>query len=259
MNFGSVTDLTPACAGAHVVVGSHGGAITARYAFVHGVASVIFHDAGIGRDAAGVQSLALLDAAGIPAAAVGHMTARIGDPADMLLRGRITRFNHAAAALGAQGEMAADALAALFARSPMPRVPPDLALPPAPRRVELGGAVALDTASDLGHADDGRVVVTGSHGGIPGNLGVRAAKATPAFIAFNDAGRGIEDAGVRRLPLLAAQGIAAVAVDAMSAAIGDAVSSYETGVISVANDVAVGLGILPGLRLKDLVDRLVNL
>lgn len=259
MNFGSVTDLTPACAGAHVVVGSHGGAITARYALLHGVASVIFHDAGIGRNDAGVASLALLDAAAIPAAAVGHLSARIGDPADMLLRGRITRFNRAAAALGAQGEMPADALAALFARHAAPCFPPDVAIPAAPRRVEIGGAVAIDTASDLTHADDGRIVITGSHGGVPGNLDSRAAKANPAFLAFNDAGRGIEDAGVRRLPLLAAQGIAAVAVDAMTACIGDAVSSYETGVISVVNAAASERGASPGMRLKDLVERLVNL
>lgn len=258
MNFGSVTDLTPACRGAHVVVGSHGGAITARCVLAAGAASVIFHDAGIGRDAAGVQSLALLDAAGIPAAAVGHMTARIGDPADMLLRGRVTRFNRAAAELGVQGEMSADAVAALFGRRAPSCIAPDVAIPPAPRRVELGGAVALDTASDLTRDDDGRIVVTGSHGGIPGNLDARAAKAKPAFIAFNDAGRGIEDAGVRRLPLLAAQGVAAVAVDAMTACIGDAVSSYETGLVSVANEVAVGLGALPGQRLKDLVDRLAK-
>ena len=118
--------------------------------------------------------------------------------------------------------------------------------------------MALDTASDLSHADDGRIVITGSHGGVPGNLDTRAAKADPRFIAFNDAGRGIADAGVRRLPLLAAQGIAAVAVDAMTACIGDAVSTYETGLISVANEIAVGLGALPGQRLKDLVQRLVQ-
>lgn len=258
MNFGSVTDLTQDCTGAHVVVGSHGGAITARYALQFGVGSVICHDAGIGRHAAGVQALALLDAAGIPAAAVGHNTARIGDPDDMLARGRITCFNRAAARAGVRPEMAADVAAVLFLQIAAAPLREGYALPPAPRRVRLGRAVGLDTASDLSAADDGAVVVTGSHGGIPGNRAGRAAKARPAFIAFNDAGIGIDDAGVRRLPLLADLGVAAVAVAAASACIGDAVSSYETGVISVVNAPAEARGARPGMRLQDVVDQLAN-
>ena len=41
-----------------------------------------FNDAGIGKDGAGIAALAMLDAAGQPAVAVAHTSARIGEAAD---------------------------------------------------------------------------------------------------------------------------------------------------------------------------------
>lgn len=251
MEFGSVTELTAACRGRHVVVGSHGGPITARYALACGVASVICHDAGIGLDEAGVRALALLQAAGVPAAAVAHHSARIGDPRDMLARGRISRVNAAAAELGAAAGMAAGQVAAQFAEASPRTVPSVASAAFVPGRYPLGdGVTGLDSAAELDARDDGALIVTGSHGGLPGADSHRAAKARPHFIAFNDAGRGADDAGVARLPVLAEQGIAAVAVDAFTARIGDARSSWETGVVSAVNAVARALGAAEGMPLQ---------
>ena len=100
MLLGSVTELQEGHRGQAVVVGSHGGCATGWHALRCGIAALLCHDAGIGFEEAGVQALRVLQAAGRPCAAIGHMSARIGDPEDMLERGRVSRLNSAAALLG---------------------------------------------------------------------------------------------------------------------------------------------------------------
>ena len=53
-----------------VVSGSHGGTSAAEFAARAGVRAVIFNDAGVGKENAGVRGLELLDALGIAAATV---------------------------------------------------------------------------------------------------------------------------------------------------------------------------------------------
>src|SRR5437764_4337531 len=90
----SITRVAEADAnGAVVVNASHGGIYAAYLAAKLGVAAAIFNDAGIGRDRAGVAGVDYLAELGVPAAAVGNMTARIGDGADMMARGVITYAN----------------------------------------------------------------------------------------------------------------------------------------------------------------------
>ena len=96
----SITQLDAADAGAWVVSGSHGGVSSAQYALALPLALAVFNDAGIGKDEAGVAALALLQAAGRPALAVAHTSARIGDARDAWEHGVISRVNAAAAALG---------------------------------------------------------------------------------------------------------------------------------------------------------------
>lgn len=96
----SITQLVADDAGACVVSGSHGGRSSASYALAVPLALVVFNDAGIGKDEAGVAALALLQAAGRAAATVAHTSARIGDAADTWQHGVISRVNAAAAALG---------------------------------------------------------------------------------------------------------------------------------------------------------------
>src|SRR5262245_61980852 len=86
----SITRLAPEHAGAVVICGSHGGLYPAAVASGARLRGVIFSDAGIGLDAAGIGGLALLDAAGLPAAAADYRSARIGDGADIAARGRIS-------------------------------------------------------------------------------------------------------------------------------------------------------------------------
>jgi hypothetical protein len=91
----------------------------------------------------------------------------------------------------------------------------------------------------------GRVIVTGSHGGLyPGYLAL-AAQARAAV--FNDAGIGRDRAGVAALELLQQHGKAAAAVSHISAAIGDTDDMMAFGTISTVNALAVACGVIPGM------------
>jgi len=73
---------------------------------------------------------------------------------------------------------------------------------------------------------------------------------------YNDAGIGIDEAGVSRLPALDARGIPAATVSAASARIGDARSTYEVGVISRVNSHSALLGLKPGMTAREAVQLL---
>jgi hypothetical protein len=96
----SVTTVGPQHVGCVVVTGSHGGASVVPYARSVRALLYVFNDAGIGKDEAGVAALDELDAAGIAAAAVSHMTARIGEARDSWEHGVVSRANQVAQSIG---------------------------------------------------------------------------------------------------------------------------------------------------------------
>lgn len=250
----SITRIGAEAAGAVVVNGSHGGIYAAYLAAKLGLAAAVFNDAGVGRDGAGIAGLDYLATLGIPAAAVGHDTARIGDGADMIARGIITHANPQAIELGCQPGIACrDVVSRLQQSSSRGREPPPaleaafllIAAPPA--------LWALDSASLVGTEHIGTVVATGSHGGLLGGRPDTALKADALAALFNDAGIGIDEAGVTRLPALDARGIAAATVSAASARIGDARSTYEDGILTRVNNRAAAFGINPGISAREFV------
>jgi hypothetical protein len=97
----SITEALDSGAGRIVVSGSHGGTSAGHFALQARPALVVFNDAGVGKDAAGIAALPLLQAAGIAACTVAHTTARIGEAASTLEDGVISQANLAAGALGA--------------------------------------------------------------------------------------------------------------------------------------------------------------
>ena len=251
----SITRVETEATGAVVVNGSHGGIYAAYVAAKLRVAAAVFNDAGVGRDEAGIAGLDYLAGLGIPAAAVGHGTARIGDGSDMMARGSITYANTPAAALGCHPGMACrDAAVALQRASPSAREPPP-ALEAAFLLIPEPPAVwALDSASLVGPDHVGAVVVTGSHGGLLGGRPDTALKAHALAALFNDAGIGIDEAGATRLPALDSRGIAAGTVAATSARIGDARSTYEDGILTRVNQSGAALGIGPGMTAREFVE-----
>lgn len=111
----SISMIREPDAGAIVVSSSHGGAVSGEFALRHRPRAVFFNDGGVGRNDAGIASLRLLEDAGIPCGAIGHMTARIGDCPDHFENGMISRVNAAARAMGfREGERLRDAIGRLF-------------------------------------------------------------------------------------------------------------------------------------------------
>ncbi|WP_210756997.1 hypothetical protein [Azohydromonas sediminis] len=102
----SITEAIGRGAGCAVVSGSHGGISAARFALEARVALAVFNDAGVGRDAAGIAGLDGLQREGVPACAVRHDSARIGDARSTWDDGVISHANAAAVALGARAGLA---------------------------------------------------------------------------------------------------------------------------------------------------------
>jgi hypothetical protein len=254
----TITKLPADAAGQVVVSGSHGGRYPGHLAAEAGLRAVILNDAGIGKDEAGLGCLPYLDALGIAAATVSSASCRIGDTEDMLARGRISCSNYAAVQVGVYPEMACLEAAVLLTSAPHIRASerPEVGegrseiADAGPRRIVL-----IDSAAMVRAEDEGQIVVTGSHGGLVGGDPAMALR-TDAFAAvFNDAGVGIDEAGVGRLPALDRRGVAAFTVAAASARIGEARSSFEDGVISRANETAARIGAAPGQRAKEMILR----
>jgi hypothetical protein len=252
----SVTKLDARHRDAILVAGSHGGVIAGFLAARAGVRAVILNDAGVGRDQAGISSLPYLERIGMAAATVGHMSARIGEGADMLARGVITHANAIATRLGVRaGQRCADAAERLKAAPGATGAPPSYEEARFPIRETPGEPPVwgLDSVSLMEPADKARILIIGSHGGILGGKPETAMKHDAIAGVFNDAGVGADGAALTRLPPLDARGIAAVTVDCMTARIGDARSSWETGILTHANETAKKLGARAGMSTQDFV------
>ncbi|MFO1397164.1 MAG: hypothetical protein U1F48_08880 [Burkholderiales bacterium] len=251
----SVTRLGPAHAGAVVVTGSHGGLIAAAYLAQAGVRAAVVHDAGRGADDAGVAGLAALDHIGIAAAAVSHASARIGDATDTYARGVISACNDAARRCGVTPGMTCADAANRLAQATLVRgtieLPAETRVVLVPATVGAPAIIGLDSIGLVDDADAGQVLVIGSHGALHGGDPATALPVAAAGAFFHDAGRGRDDAGVSRLPVLESRGIPAAAVDYRTARIGDARSLWDTGLLSVVNACAHARGAESGMTVRE--------
>ena len=187
------------------------------------------------------------------AATASHASCRIGDATDTMARGVVSHANALARALGVvPGMTCREAVERLIAARASYRDPDAfgetrrvLEQPQWRRRIVL-----IDSASLIGADDKGQIIVTASHGALVGGSAQMALQVDGFAAVFSDAGGGIDNAGIGRLPALDKRGIAGVAVSAASARIGDAASVYADGIISHANATARRLGAEPGEPLQ---------
>lgn len=114
--------------------------------------------------------------------------------------------------------------------------------------------VILDTVTKLGPADAGRVAVCASHGGV--YAAWCAARAGVRAVLLCDAGIGREEAGVAGLAWLDGLGLPAAALAHDRSRIGDGADAWARGVVSRANRAAAALGVRPGQRTAEAVERL---
>ena len=253
----SITKLGPQFRGTVLVAGSHGGSYCGYLAALAGLRGVIFNDAGVGKDNAGIGSLDYLQRLGMAAAAVAHTSARIGDGADMFARGKISHCNAIATSLGcAIGQTCREAAEIMrrgnaFEGDAPAYLETRTLLRDAPVKV-----IACDSASLVKSGDADTIIITGSHGGrLAGRPGYGLAVQARGAV-FNDAGVGLDMAGVQRLKILDKAATPAVTVDAMTARIGDARSAWESGVISHINTYAAKRGITVGMTVPTFAELL---
>jgi hypothetical protein len=259
----SVTHLTDKDRGRVALCMSHGGHYAAYFAASKGVAAVILNDAGIGREQAGIAGVLYLEKLGMPAAAISHRSARIGDGKDGYARGVISYANRPAAAVGVKPGLTSKAALDILLAAGLPAA----SEPPAEAEHRFEAAdvatdrvkiVIMDSISLVQPGDAGHVIVAASHGGLPGGK-LEAAVKYPVFAAVtNDADRGIDAAGISRLPALEARGIAGACVSAFSARIGDGRSTFEDGYISALNETARRHGGEIGQSCRAFVDAMVK-
>ena len=208
---------------------------------------LLAHDAGVGRDGAGISGLALAERLGVPAATVAGRSARIGDGESVYADGVVSHVNRVAAALGVViGGKASDAAHAMLgapagAPSPEPIVDRGQRIA---RETAIGRIVLVDSMLFAGPENRHDVICAGSHGGRV-NM-ARALEIRPRGVLFSDGGGARDGSGVDGLPLLDAAEVPAAAVDAMRARIGESASTWADGVISALNEAARRAGVVIG-------------
>ena len=252
----SITKLPPNAGGAVAIAASHGGIYPAYLAAAAGLRGVVLHDAGVGLDQAGIACLAYFDAIGRPAATVAHSSARIGDGSDLAARGVISHANAAAAAAGcAPGMRAVDCADRFESVALKTAVAPGQPESRFVLRSEPGEPVVigLDSISLARRDDAAAVLVSGSHGGLLGGVAASALRVDAVAAIYNDAGVGIDEAGISRLAALDRRGVPAATVDAFTARIGSARSTWESGMISHVNLGAAACGGRPGMTCQMLI------
>jgi hypothetical protein len=252
----SVTDLHADLAeGKLIACGSHGGVISAEFAKDARAGGIVFNDAGVGRSSAGVAGLTRLDTYGIPAGAVSHDDARIGLGWDTL-NAPLRHVNRTAFEIGWRVGATAWNLRLPATSMRATVVNSNRRFSELRYTIDCGGLVicVVDSVSLLRPIDKDTVVVTGSHGGLPGMDVRRALRVAALAAVFNDAGIGLNNAGFGRLSVLERWNIAAATVSADSARIGDGESTLNDGRISQLNGVAHSLGAKIDMTTRQFID-----
>ena len=238
-----------------LIGGSYAARMTIAWAMRLGARAVVAHAAGVGKDNAGISGLCLAQEYHVPALACETMSARLA-VGESVYEGEVGHVNRAAQSLGVEiGQSIAEASDCLL-------------------NAEVGRKVVVEESLDdriyeLEHLPEGNIRASW---GIPVLRSIKEARPQDVFIqashcgltlvphvlklnlkgvVANDAGRGKDDSGIASFPYLAREGIAVAAVGAMSARIGDVMSTWEDGVISCMNVVAEKRGVREGMRTRE--------
>lgn len=242
-----------------VVNASYTGVLPARFIAEKAPAGSIGLDCAVGPQGASIAGLWYLEALAVPAATVDVMDVLLGDGVDVFGHGRISYLNQPARDLGVREGQGVEEAARLMLSGETSSH--DAAGDITNRRTMLdhpsGRSVVCTDSIAFGlPEDEGRtVLVTAGHTG-------RSAvpyleKVRPHAFICSDGGMGRDRSGVAALAVLNAQGVAGAAVDARTARMGDAMSSWETGLISAVNDLARGAGVSAGMPCHEAAERLL--
>jgi len=230
-----------------LIGGSWMGVVPVSFAVPYQPRAIICNDGGVGKDGGGINGLYYLDGHGIAAAAAASHSCEIANGRSHWETGVISHVNHWAAACGCTPGMSVQACAERMLDW---NAETQAKAPPRDGRStvyagEDGDIVTVDSIKYVNDTDQDKVVIIGSHGGV--TTCSFAIAAAPRGVVVSDGGRGRDNAGIRGLDLLDAEGIPAAAVAVHSAAIGDGRGLYEHGIISAVNRTAAALGAAIGM------------
>jgi len=242
-----------------VIASSYAGATLVAWTLGVGLKALIVHDVGVGKAQAGISGLPLGDKYGVPIAAVAADTATLSN-GNSMAQGRISHANSAASKLGVRpGQTAREAAQLLL-------------------KAEAGRKIDANSGSDnklyeMEKTPNGRILAIWTLFFLGENrypndvfaLATHSARVA-AEHAFrwnvkgwiaNDAGPGKNNSGISGLAICGEKGMPAAAVGAMSARIGDALSTYNDGIISALNEPARSRGIVIGMTAKEALHRML--
>jgi uncharacterized protein YunC (DUF1805 family) len=220
--------------------------------FTRGVKAVIATDAGIGKDNAGISGLLHAETIGVPVATIAAMSAETSNGRETLLLGTISRANAQAQALGVEIGMLAHEAAARLAKAPAGKsIPTSVGAEEKPVVVEQtasGRIWATPGTTAITDKIPNDVICSGANSSRVSSDGVLRMGAKGSIA--NDAGIARNNTAVEGVALLAEKGVPCAAVGTMSARLGEGLSTWNDGIISVVNAPAAKLGVKVGMTAK---------
>jgi len=235
-----------------VVIGSYCGTRVLAPIFTRGVKGIIATDAGIGKDEAGVSGLKHGETIGVPVASIGVMSAETSNGRQTLL-GRISRANSQAQALGVFIGQNAWEAALLLTKAPQGKsIPTSPGVEEAPVVVEQtsnGRIWATPGSTAIKENISLDVFCSGANSSRVMSDGALRMNAKGAIA--NDAGIARNNSAVEGVFILGEKGVPAASVSTLSARLGEGLSTWDHGIISVANETALRLGVKIGMSAQE--------
>jgi hypothetical protein len=248
----SYLDDSPTGGSDVVVIGSYCGTRILAPIFTRGVKAVIATDAGIGKDEAGISGLKHGETIGVPVATIAAMSAETSNGRSTLL-GEISRANAQARALGVQPGMVAYEAAERLAKAPAGKsIPTPLGVEEAPVVVEetpKGRIWATPGSTAIKEKIPNDVFCSGANSSRVMSDGALRMAAKGAIA--NDAGIAKNNSAVEGVQILGERGVPAASVSTMSARLGEGLSTWNDGIISVVNAAAAQRGVKVGMTAKE--------
>lgn len=226
---------------------SYSGVLPARFIGAHRPRGSIGVDCAIGKDGAGIAGLWYFEALGIPAAAADVATLELGSGLDMYETGVVSVINEPARSCGVETGMSVSDAARVLLEHDAESLGADEITNRTVMEENADGDKVICTDSiafGLPEDRDANVLCTAGHTGRSSVYYLRRFR--PRGFICSDGGKGKNDAGVAGLGIVAADGLAGATVDALTARMGDGLSTYRDGIISAANEPAERRGVRVG-------------
>ena len=245
-----------------LIGGSYAARMTIAWAMRLGARAIIAHAAGVGKDNAGISGLHLAQDHHVPALACETMSARLA-VGESVYEGEVGHANQVAQSLGVEiGQSVAEASNYLLDAEVGREVIVEESLDDRIYELEqfpngnIRASWGIPVLRSIQEPRPQDVFIQASHCGL--TLVPHVMKLNLRGVIANDAGRGKNDSGIASFPYLAREGIAVAAVGAMSARIGDVMSTWEDGVISCMNEIAEKHGVREGMRTREAAHVILN-